>query len=208
MELQFFGANCVRLTTKKAAIVVDDTLADLGSKSITKQGDVALFTAAHGEAPAGVKLAIDQPGEYEVSDISIKGIAARAHIDEAKQLTATIYRITADDIRVAVLGHVYPDLNDEQLESLGTIDVLLIPVGGNGYTLDPVGALKLIREIEPKVVVPTHFADSSLHFPVPQQTLEDAIKGLGMEPRDTVSKLKIKPGELADNTQLVVLEKQ
>jgi L-ascorbate metabolism protein UlaG (beta-lactamase superfamily) len=154
------------------------------------------------------KIIIDQPGEYEASDVSIQGIAARAHIDEEKQKTATIYKLVMEDIRIAVLGHIYPDLTSAQLEALGTIDVLIIPVGGNGYTLDPVGALKLIKEIEPKLVIPTHYDDKGLNYEVPQQSLEDALKGLSMEPREPVTKLKVKAGELGDVTQLVVLEKQ
>lgn len=208
MEVQYFGANCVRLSVKKANIVIDDNLADLGQKSVTKNGDIALFTSSHGDSSAEVKLTIDQPGEYEVSDISIQGIAARAHIDEADQQTATMFKVVGDDIRVVVLGHIYPELNDAQLEALGMVDVLLIPVGGSGYTLDSLGALKIIKKIEPKIVIPTHYAEKGLSFPVPQQTLEDVLKGLAMEPRETVQKLKLKPGDFTDTTQLVILEKQ
>lgn len=207
MDIQYFGGNCIRLSTKKASIVVDDTLSELSAKPITKPGDIALFTGPHGLPKSDVKISIDQPGEYEVSDISIQGIAAKAHMDEDGK-NATIYRIVADDIRVAVVGHAYPELNSSQLEALNTIDVLCIPVGGNGYTLDPIGALKLIKEIEPKIIIPTHYDDKALTYPVPQQTLEDAIKGLSMEPQETVPKLKIKAGDVGETTQLVILERQ
>lgn len=208
MELQFYGANCVRLSTKRASLVIDDNLSELGAKSVIKPGEVAVYTMAHGEPISGIKLAVDQPGEYEVSDISIKGIAARAHIDEAGVKTATMFSITIDDVRVAALGHIYPDLTNDQLESIGMVDVLIIPVGGNGYTLDPVGALKLIKAIEPKIVIPTHYDDAVLNFPVPQQSLAEAVKVLSMEPKETTQKLKVKAGELAESTSLVVLEKQ
>lgn len=206
MELQFYGANCVRLSNKKASIVIDDNLADLGLKSVTKAGDIALFTGAHGEPAVETKLLIDQPGEYEVSDVSITGIAARAHVDEAGT-NATMYKIVADDLRVVVLGHIYPELTDDQLEALGMVDVLVVPVGGNGYTLDAAGALSLIKKIEPKLVIPTHFDDKSVKYVVPQASLEDALKNLAMEPKETVGKLKVKPVDLSDVTQLVVLEK-
>lgn len=208
MEIQFYGANCVRLVTKKASITVDDNLADVGLKSVTKKGDIALFTGSHGEPADEIKLAIDHPGEYEVSDTSIHAIAARAHIDEQNKKTATMFKVIGEDIRVAIVGHIYPDLTDGQLEALGTVDILIIPVGGNGYTLDSVGALKIIKKIEPKVVIPTHFDDGSVKYTVPQQTLEDALKGMAMEPKETVPKLKVKAGELAEVTQLVVLERQ
>lgn len=93
------------------------------------------------------------------------------------------------------------------------VDVMLIPVGGNGYTLDPVGALKIIKKIEPKVLIPTHYDDGhgssagGLNYEVPQQTLEQAITALSMEPKETVQKLKLKGGEMPETMQLIILER-
>ncbi len=201
MEVQFYGANCLRIVTKKAVIVIDDT-----EGTVAKAGDIALFTGAHKAPKADVKLYIDQPGEYEVSDVSIQGIAARAHMDEEKKHTATIFKITAGDMRLVATGHIYPELSERQLESIGTVDVLAVPVGGSGYTLDPVGAMTIIKEIEPKVVVPTHYADKAITYEVPQVDLEHALKELAMEPKETVAKLKLKSTELGDVMQLIILE--
>ncbi len=109
------------------------------------------------------------------------------------------------DFRVLITGHVDPEPTDAQLESIGMIDLMIVPVGGNGYTLDGVGALKLIRKVEPKMVIPTHY-ESNLNYEMPQQPLETALKALAMEPKETVSKLKLKAGDLAETLQLVVLE--
>ncbi len=205
MDLQFYGANCISLTHKNARIVIDDNLTDLGAKDILHPSDVALFTGPHGTAAA--RLLFDSPGEYEVSDVSIVGIAARAHIDEPSTYNTTMFKLTAGDISVLVTGHIYPELSDAQLEAIGLIDLLIVPVGGNGYTVDPVGALKLIKAIEPKLVIPTHYADKALHYPVPQQDLANALREVAMEPKETVTKLKLKHAELSDLTQLLVLEK-
>lgn len=207
MDIQFYGANCIRLSNKRASLVFDDNLADLGLNATTKAGEIALFTGPHGDPKAEVKLIIDYPGEYEVSNVSIRGVAARAHMDEEGQKTAVMYRLLMDDLRIAVLGHVYPELSEDQLEALGTVDVLLIPVGGNGYTLDGIGALKLIKKIEPKLVIPTHYADKNINYPMPQAELADALKNMSMEPKETVPKLKLKAGDLGDVTQLIVLER-
>lgn len=208
MEIQYFGANCVRLNTKRASIIVDDNLADLGQKSVTRNGEIALFTGPHGDSSPKTeeKIVIDQPGEYEVADTSIHGIAARSHIDESGK-NSTLFKIVDDDIRVVVTGHIYPELSDEQLEEIGIVDVLIVPVGGNGYTLDGVGALKLIRKIDPKVVIPTHFDEKGFDFPVPQQPLSEALKALAMEPKETLPKFKVKLSELTDSTQLIILDK-
>lgn len=205
MDLQFYGANCFSLTHKGARIVIDDNLTDLGAKGITKPEDVVLFTGAHGGANA--RLVLDGPGEYEVSDISVIGIAARAHIDEEGRFSSTMFKLITGDVSVLFAGHIYPELTDDELETIGVVDLLVVPVGGNGYTVDPVGALKLIKDIEPKLVVPSHYDDKAFKYPVPQQDLAHALKELAMEPKETVTKLKLKSHELTDVTQLVILEK-
>lgn len=206
MDVQFYGANCVVISGKQARLVIDDNLTELGGKTVAKAGDISLFTGAHGDPGQPSKLLIDQPGEYEVSGVSVYGIAARAHLDEDGGKTATIYKILLDDVSILITGHIYPELSDSQLEAIGMVDVMFVPVGGNGYTLDGVGALKLVKKIEPKLVVPTHYADDKLAFPVPQQPLNQALKALAMEPKETVVKLRLKSSELADVMQLIVLE--
>ena len=207
MDLQFYGANCLTVSVGGARIVIDDTLAEMGGKPVAKAGDVVLYTHAHSVSPEGVKLVIDHPGEYEVSDISIYGIQARGHMDEDKQRNATMYKLIARDLRLLVTGHVFPKLRESELEGIGAVDVMVVPVGGNGYTLDPVGALELIKEIEPKLVIPTFYADDKLSYPMPAQTLDQALTELGMEPKERTTKLKLKHGDFDDTTQLVVLEK-
>lgn len=206
MDLQFYGANCFSISHKGARITIDDNLADLGAKSVTKPDDVALFTGQH-EGGTAARMAFDGPGEYEVSDISVIGIAARAHVDEENTAKATMFKLVAGDLSILVTGHIYPELSDDQLEEIGMVDLLVVPVGGNGYTVDPVGAMKLIKAIEPKLVVPSHYADKALKYPVPQQSLQDALKELTFETKETVSKLKLKRADLGDVTQLVILEK-
>ncbi len=207
MDIQFYGANCVVLSSKQARVVVDDTLASLGGKSVAKEGDICLFTAPHTTAPAGAKIVIDMPGEYEASGVSVFGVQARAHMDEEKQHTTTMYKISWGETDVLVTGHIFPKLSEADLESIGLVDIMFVPVGGNGYTTDATGALQLIKQIEPKIVIPTHYADSSLKFEVTQQTLEDALKILGMEPKETTKKFQFKPSEITATTQLVLLEK-
>ncbi len=206
MDIQFYGANCIAISGKQYRIVVDDNLEDLGKKSILKDGDIVLYTGPHSLPNIESPLVVDHPGEYEVSGISIYGVAARAHMDEDGQFGSTMFKIIVNDIRILVTGHIYPELSERQLEDIGTVDVMFVPVGGNGYTTDPVGALKLIKKIEPKLVIPTHYDDKSLNFPVPQQTLEQAITGLSMEPKETVDKLKLKSSDFGETTQLIVVK--
>jgi len=208
MELQYYGANCLRLSAKKGQIVVDDNLAKLGLKTVTKPGDISLRTNKELPEHPDTAFRAEMPGEYEVAGVVINGIAARSHMDEEGKHNAVIYTVQADDTKVAIIGHIYPELSESQLEQIGLVDVAIVPVGGNGYTLDGVGALKVIKQIEPKVVIPTHYNDKAIRYEVPQTELADAVKSLGMEVHETAAKYKIKPAELSDTSRLVILERQ
>ena len=208
MELQYFGANCLRLSTKKVQLVVDDNLAEVGLKSITKPEDISMRSSMQFPDYRDVRFTVDAPGEYEVGGVIIHGIAARAHMDKEKENTAVIYTVEADDIKVAIIGHIYPDLSEDQLEKIGLVDVVVVPVGNSGYTMDGLGALKVIKQIEPKVVIPVHYADKDIKYEVPQVTLEESLKSLGMEISERLPKYKPKAVELTDSTKLIVLERQ
>jgi L-ascorbate metabolism protein UlaG (beta-lactamase superfamily) len=206
VELSYYGANCLRITTKKAQIIVDDNLQKLGLKSVTKPTDISLKT--FNDVPDHEsRFKVDMPGEYETAGVVIHGVAARAHMDEEGKHTATIYTLEADGARVAILGHVYPDLSEDQLEQIGMVDIVVVPVGNSGYTLDGVGALKIIKQIEPKVVIPTHYGDKAIKYEMPQVELADALKNLGMEVNETLDKYKYKAAELSDATKLIVLNR-
>ena len=207
MELQYFGANCVRLTTKKATIVVDDNLQKLGLKPVAKLTDVCLHT--HKGIPAHeCKFEANMPGEYEISGVVIHGIAARAHMDANGKKSAVIYTVAADDLRIVVLGHIHPDLSDDDLEQIGPVDIAIVPVGNGGYTLDGLGALQVIKKMEPKIVIPTHYADKAIKYEVPQAELAEALKGLAMEPAETLDKYKPNRADWTDTAKLIVLNRQ
>lgn len=205
MEVQFFGANCVRISSKKASIVVDDNMEKLGLKPVIKSEDIAFYTTLD-HAGSNARFVIDGPGEYEISEISIIGIPAQSHID-ATGNNSTMYSVRMDGFSVGILGHIDANLSDQQLENLGLIDILFIPVGGNGYTLDAIAAAKLVKKIEPKVVIPTHFADAAIAFEVPQNEIKLFLDVMGVSGIEEKDKIKFKISELGDKTDTVVLKR-
>lgn len=208
MEIEYLGGNCIKLTNKKVTFVInDDDLLSLGLTPLAKKPEVALYSKQQ-KTPPEAEFMFDSPGEYEVYDVSIQGIAAKGFSSQTGAKDETIYRLVVDDIRIAVVGNVSPDLDDSQLEAIGTIDILFTPVGGAGVTLDGVGALKLIKKIEPKLVVPTYYADKALKYDPMPSDLGVAVKEMSMEPVETVDKLKVKGRVFPDSTQLVILARQ
>ncbi len=210
MQLEYYGGNCVKIATKKVTVIVDDNLFELGLKSISKPDNISIYTNKSLSAKSQDSyFLVTKPGEYEVSDVSIQAVAVRQHTDEPEQKNGIIVRLVIEDIKIGVLGHVHPDLSEQQLESLGMIDILIVPVGGNGYTLDGIGAIKLIKKIDPKIVIPTHYADKGLKYEVPPAPLEEALKNMAMEATETLDSLKLKGRDFGEgSTKVVVLSRQ
>ena len=204
-EVEYKGANCVVINTKKAKLIIDPKLSLVGLKDLSIKDAVELATEERfATNNADAILSIEGPGEYGVASFDIKGIPARRHIDnEAQGLLSTIYRIEIGELRVGVIGNISEKLSDEQLEELGLIDILIIPVGGGGYTLDVTGAASLVRMISPKIVIPTHYADRALKYEVPQDDLKLFITELGV-PVETVAKYKLKQLPITQTTLSVI----
>lgn len=205
MDIEYKGANCVVITTKKATVIIDPKLSGVGLKDVMPKNAIVIASQADLLAHADDAVVIDRPGEYEVRDVSISGVAAERMIDHDKSQAATIYRVTVGDVRFAVVGHVAAPLTDEQLEVLGVIDVAIVPVGGSGYTLDAHQAVSVVRQIDPKAVIPTHYADKGLTYEVPQMELEPFVKELGAPQSEQASKWKLKA--LPEILTLIELER-
>lgn len=209
MDIQYYGANCIKLTTKKASIVIDDNLAELGAKPVAKDDEIVLTTVVKEDlGKTKPKLFINQAGEYEISEVTVLGIPTKTYTNKDKTFDGTIYKLEGEDVSVAVIGDSTADITDSQIEALGEVNVLVIPVGGNETTLSAKEALDIIKKIEPQIVIPTHYQVGNIKYPTPQASLEEAIKELGMEPSETTPKLKLKGNSFTEGeaAKLVVLE--
>jgi len=192
-EIEYKGGNGVVITTKKATAVIDPKLSEVGLKDLSVKDAVEIATEPRFALDSpNAQLCIEGPGDYGIGDFSIHGVAATRHIDTDKdEQIATVYRIEAGEVRIALVGNIAPKLTEQQLEELGVVDIAIIPVGGSGLTLDATSAASLVRQIDPKVVVPVHYADSALKYEIPQEPLETFVKELGA-PVETVGKYKVK----------------
>lgn len=204
MDIEYKGGNCVVISTKQATIAVDPKLSALGLKDMAGKDDVVVATQTDFVVPTD-EVAIDQPGEYEVKNVSITGVGAQRNIDVSGR-AATMYRIATSDFAVAIIGHVATPLSEEQLESIGIVDVVVVPAGGSGYTLDAHQAVAVVRQLDPKIVIPVHYADKAISYEVPQMELEPFLKEIGVPVEQTV-KLKLKPGSLPETLTVCELQR-
>ena len=192
-DIEYRGGNGVVIATKKTTALIDPKLSTIGLKDLSVKEAVEIATeprfALNGK---DAQLSIEGPGEYELGDFSIRGVSTVRHIDtDTDEKIATIYRIEVGEVRIALLGNIAPKLDEEQLEALGVVDIVILPVGGGGLTLDATSAATIVRQIDPRVVIPVHYADAGIAYEMPQDTLETFTKELGA-PVETVAKYKVK----------------
>jgi L-ascorbate metabolism protein UlaG (beta-lactamase superfamily) len=193
MEIQYYGATAIKIGTKKTQAVIDPNPEVAKLKIDLKKANFILAsTDKNLPSNADELFVINSPGEYEFEDTSVKGIAAQPFEGSAGDKTATIYSVSTADTRVLVTGNINEKLTEDQLEKIGMVDVLVVPVGGNGISTDAIGAATLVRSIEPKVVIPVFYSEDGVKYEVAPASLEAFTKELGAPVSDSVDKYKIK----------------
>ena len=132
---------------------------------------------------------IDGPGEYEKQGIQVRGIKSFHDKSEGKERGLnTVYIIKAEDMTVCHLGDFGQDKFEEhQLEEIGDVDILMIPVGG-AYTIDYKEAVNIVSQIEPKIIIPMHYKVKDLKLDIAGP--EKFLKEIGLTP-EKVDKFKI-----------------
>lgn len=198
------GAELVR-------IALDPFGDKIGLKVPKAEADILLVSHSHEdhnniEAIKGAPFLIDSPGEYEVKGIFVKGISAFHDNQQGKDRgVVVIYRIEAEGMVVCHLSDLgQKELTPEQVEEIGEVDILMMPVGGT-FTVDAKDASEIISQIEPRMVIPMHYKIPGLTVdlnPVDKFLKEMGEEGIKPEPKLKVS-LKDLPQE---ETKIVVLE--
>lgn len=205
LEMEYKGANSVLITTKNKQLLIDPNVELVGLKLGKYKDVVELATERRFLTDNDDVLQLEGPGEYEVGPFAIRGASAQRHIDtEADVKASTLYHVEVEDFRIGVVGNVDKTLTEEQLETIGIVDILVIPVGGGGYTLDGKDAAAMVAKIEPKIVVPVHYKDSAIKYEVPQEDSEPFVTTLGA-PVERESKLKLKSPSALPATLTVYL---
>ena len=158
MDITYLGAGAVRLSGKNINVVCDPYDADAGLGKVSVKADVVTVSGPERYGSIEGAMVIDAPGEYEVKGAMIAGVPARLHIDGSGN-RGQVFSLLIDGVNTVVTGNIAGRLDDREVEQLGKVDVLIIPVGGAGLTLDPQGAAAVVAQLEPSYVVPVHYAD-------------------------------------------------
>jgi L-ascorbate metabolism protein UlaG (beta-lactamase superfamily) len=192
-KIYWAGQSCFQISVSNsrdhsADIVIDPYDEDTGLKLPNLSADILLVSHDHHDhnnvkGVKGTPFLVSGPGEYEVKGVFIHGIPSFHDDNGGKDKGQnTIYLIEAEDLRFCHLGDIgQKQLTDEQLEKIDAVDVLMIPVGGE-YTIDSSSAQKIIGQIEPRIIIPMHYA-----LPKLKMKLDDVSKFLKTMGKNSVT---------------------
>ena len=215
MEITWYGHSCFRLTERSYATVVTDPFDNksIGYDALKLKADIV--TVSHNapghnftDSVKGTSHVIDGAGEFEIGGVFITGVSTDGAGGKKKgkdSIRNTIYVFDYDGITVAHLGDLQQVPTQSEIESLGTINVALVPVGGGGG-LNAAKAAEVISLIEPNIVIPMHYATTAVK--VSLDSLNKFVKEMGLSKPETQPSLKVTRSGLPDETRVVVLEYQ
>jgi len=213
MEITWYGHSCFRLTERNYATVVTDPFDHkaVGYDSLKLKAEIV--TVSH-EAPGhsnsdavkGTTHVLTGAGEFEIGGVFITAVQTAGGGKKAKDKTRnTLYVFDYDGITVAHLGDLQEAPTQSEVEALGTINVLLVPVGG-GSSLNAAKAAEVVSMLEPNLVIPMHY--STPDAKVSLESLNKFLKEMGLSKLDAVPSLKVTRSGLPDETKVIVLEYQ
>jgi L-ascorbate metabolism protein UlaG (beta-lactamase superfamily) len=216
MVITHHGGQCFKVTFGDLTLVFDP-ISKNGSKSGTLPAvrfgaDIALVSRNHpdmngvDEVSFGGKtpFVISGPGEYEKEGVTVQGFLTKSEYGLSKgqaEAFNTMYSVKLEGMTLVHLGALMdPTLPADAKEAIDEIDILFVPVGGDGV-LDAAAASKLATMLEPKVVIPMHW--SGMGEP---KALEQFLKEEG-EAGETVDKLTLKKKDVAEKDGAIMIIK-
>jgi len=212
MDITWQGHSCFRIKGKGATLLTDPYSESIGYSLGNPEANIVIsshphpghgFTLGVGGEPKIVR----GPGEYEISGVFITGIATFHDAEKGQERgTNTVYVIEMEDMKLCHLGDLGHPLSTEQVAEIGSVELLMVPVGGFS-TIDAVTAAETVRLLQPGIVIPMHFQTEAVRFqlaPVERFLREMGINaGLGAQ-----SRLSINRAGLSEETQVVLLDYQ
>lgn len=210
MELTWLGHSCFRIRGRDATVITDPCPKDTGYAMGKQIANIVTLSHDHPDhsnlaAVNGTPRVIAGPGEYEVGGVLISGVRTYHDAENGAKLGKnTAYLMEVDGVRICHLGDIGHVPTQDQIEELSGADILLIPVGGH-TTIDAVAAAKTVSLLEPRVVVPMHYATPALKERA-LDGIERFLKELGLKDVQPEPKIAVNRGGISGETRTVVLD--
>jgi L-ascorbate metabolism protein UlaG (beta-lactamase superfamily) len=215
VDLSWLGHACFRLRGRDVAIVTDPYEgAGWGYPPLSTSANVVTISNNHPHHAGlsgieGKPRVLRGPGEYEIGGALIWGVRTSSPKNGADRGAAaknTAFIIQLEELTICHLGDLAEaPLTTEELAQIKDADVLLVPVGGN-CTINASQAAEVVAQVEPKLIVPMHYATDATRGQLTLDDVDRFCKELGATDATPRSKLSITPGTLPAEPTVVLLE--
>jgi len=208
MDITWLGHSCFRMRGSHSTVITDPCPPSLGYSLGKPSAHIVCVSHQHlghcyVQGISGEPRLITGPGEYEIGGVLVIGIATFHDKERGrKKGKNTAYLIEIDEVAVCHLGDLGHALTAEQIEELGNVDVLLLPVGGVSTINAPMAA-EVVRQLEPKIVIPMHYKTQALNREL--EPVERFLKEIGVKEINSRPKLSVSKSSLPDTTQVFLL---
>ena len=204
-DVKWLGNTCFRIKSREATVLMDP-LAREGGVTMPKQKADIVTLSGRGRANGlanieGEYTLVDGPGEYEVQDVFLSGIRTRRNGNAAKDFN-TVYLVEMDEMIFCHLGNLSKSLTEAQVEAMGDVDVLFVPIGGEDG-LSPAGATEVIGQIEPRLVIPMRYRVSE---DAGKRALGEFVAALGLTEVPREDRLIVRKNTLPETMGVTVLD--
>jgi L-ascorbate metabolism protein UlaG (beta-lactamase superfamily) len=212
MKIKWLGHSCFLVTSKGGVRIITDPYAvggDINYAPIKETADIVVVSHGHSDhsnvsAVQGKPEVVKGDGIKTAKGIQFKGITTYHDASQGTQRGLnTIFCFTIDDIKLCHLGDLGHVISPGQVNEIGAVDVLFIPVGGF-YTIDASAASQVCDKLKPKVVIPMHFKTSRCAYPI--AGVEDFLKGKKNVRKVMDSEVEFEQERLPTATEIVLLQ--
>ena len=203
-EIQYLGHAGFRIRGRDGVVVMDPGQPVCGYDVGKQTASIATISHHHNdhnhrEALRPLKETLnvfDGPGEYEVGGILITGVRTFHDKKKGADLGRNVVFVAhIDDVAIAHLGDLGHELSASQVEEIGNVDVVLVPVGGH-ETINATEAAAVIAQLEPRIVIPMHYASADVTTEIAMETLERFLNEMSVKEYTREEKLSVTSSNL------------
>jgi L-ascorbate metabolism protein UlaG (beta-lactamase superfamily) len=212
MKIKWLGHACFLITSKGGVRIITDPYAVGGGinySPIKAAADVVVVSHDHGDhsnvsTVQGKPEVVKGSGIKTAKDIQFRGIATYHDTSQGEQRGAnTVFCFTVDDMKLCHLGDLGHLLSTGQVNEIGAVDIIFVPVGGF-FTIDASVASQVCNQLKPKIVIPMHFKTPKCAYPL--AGVEDFLKGKKNVKKVEGSEVEFQREKLPTATEIMLMQ--